>query len=70
MNYRDFIEQTTNFPTKEFRVIDNELYVHDVRVLDVVEKYGTPLKMSYLPKISENIKKAGILCELAFKKNA
>lgn len=70
MNYRDFIEQTTNFPTKEFRVIDNELYFHDVRVLDVVEKYGTPLKMSYLPKISENIKKAGILFELAFKKNA
>jgi hypothetical protein len=26
--------------------------------MDVVEKFGTPLKISYLPRISQNIQKA------------
>jgi arginine decarboxylase len=40
---------------EEFKVIDNELYFHDIPMMDVIKQYGTPLKISYLPKISHQI---------------
>lgn len=55
--YADLVNQTFDFPSKEFRTENNELYFHDMRVMDLVEKYGTPLKFTYLPKISENIQR-------------
>jgi len=57
-SYADLIEQTFYFPTKEFRVEDGQLYFHDVKLMDIIEQYGTPLKLTYLPKISENIQYA------------
>lgn len=54
-NYLDLIEQTFYFPTKEFRSENGELYFNEIRLLDIIEQYGTPLKLTYLPKISENI---------------
>ncbi len=56
--YIDLIEQTFDFPQEEFKVIDNELYFHDLCMMDLVKQYGTPLKISYLPKISQQIQKA------------
>ncbi len=56
--YIDLIEQTFDFPQEEFKVIDNELYFHDICMMDLVKQYGTPLKISYLPKISQQIQKA------------
>jgi arginine decarboxylase len=55
--YADLVNQTFDYPSKEFRTENNELYFHDMRVMDLVEKYGTPLKFTYLPKISENIQR-------------
>ncbi|MDR3244984.1 MAG: arginine decarboxylase, partial [Prevotellaceae bacterium] len=56
--YIDLIEQTFDFPQHEFEVIDNELYFNDVPLMDIIKQYKTPLKISYLPKISQNIQKA------------
>ena len=67
-SYQDLIEQTFDFPTKEFKVKKNYLYFHDVAMLDIIKKYGTPLKFTYLPKISQNIQNAKRLFESAMKK--
>src|SRR5690606_25520078 len=56
--YKDLIEQTFDFPTKEFKVENNELHFNGVNMMEIIETYGTPLKLSYLPKISENIQNA------------
>jgi len=58
IQYIDLIEQTFDFPQEEFNVQKDELVFHDIPVMDLVRKYGTPLKFTYLPKISENIQKA------------
>lgn len=57
-SYIDLIEQTFEFPTKEFKVDDNFLSFNDVNLIEIIEKYGTPLKLTYLPKISEKIQYA------------
>ena len=56
--YIDLITQTYEFPQEEFEVIDDELYFNDIPLMDIIKQYGTPLKISYLPKISQNIQKA------------
>ncbi len=66
--YIDLIEQTFEFPQEEFKVIDNELYFHDICLMDVIKQYGTPLKISYLPKISQQIQKAKRLFHVAMAK--
>jgi arginine decarboxylase len=58
VKYVDLIEQTFDFPTSEFEVVDNELNFHEIPLMDIIKQYGTPLKISYLPKISEQIQKA------------
>ncbi len=55
-SYRDLIEQTFEFPQKEFKVWENELQFNDVPLMDIIKEYGTPLKLTYLPRISENIR--------------
>ena len=66
--YIDLIEQTFEFPQEEFKVIDNELYFHDICLMDIIKQYGTPLKISYLPKISQQIQKAKRLFNVAMAK--
>ena len=56
--YQDLIEQTFDFPQNGFEVKDNELFFHSIPLMDIVEHYGTPLKITYLPKIGENIQQA------------
>lgn len=66
--YIDLIEQTFEFPQEEFKVIDNELFFHDIDLMEVIKQYGTPLKISYLPKISQQIQKAKRLFHVAMAK--
>ena len=68
IQYVDLIEQTFDFPQEEFKVQKDELMFHDIPVMDLVRKYGTPLKFTYLPKISENIQKAKAWFKDAMKK--
>jgi arginine decarboxylase len=56
--YKDLINQTFYFPQEEFKLVDNDLQFHDIDLMELVKKYGTPLKYTYLPKISENINRA------------
>lgn len=56
--YSDLIDQTYYFPQEEFTLDGNELQFHGVDLMELVEKYGAPLKFTYLPKISENINRA------------
>ncbi|HEX8549164.1 MAG TPA: arginine decarboxylase, partial [Cytophagaceae bacterium] len=67
--YIDLIEQTFYFPTEEFKVANNELHFNDVPVMDIVKEYGTPLRISYLPKISSQIQKAKKLFKDAIANN-
>ncbi|MFD1551618.1 arginine decarboxylase [Putridiphycobacter roseus] len=56
--YKDLIDQTFDFPTEEFALNGNMLSFHGVDIMSLIEEYGTPLKFTYLPKISENIIRA------------
>ncbi len=68
-SYIDLIEQTFEFPQPEFKVENNELHFHDVPLMDIIKEYGTPLKLTYLPKIGQNINKARSYFANAFKKH-
>ncbi len=57
--YEELIQQTFEYPTEEFSTNQKgELELHGIRLMDLVEKYGSPLRFVYLPKIAENISKA------------
>ena len=66
--YIDLIEQTFEFPQDEFSVLDNELQFHDIPLMDVIKQYGTPLKITYLPKITSQIQRAKRLFNVAMAK--
>ena len=66
--YVDLIEQTFEFPQDGFEVKDNGLHFNGVPLMDVIEQYGTPLKISYLPKISSQINIAKRLFNVAMAK--
>lgn len=66
--YSDLIEQTFDFPQDEFSVTNNELNFNDVPLMDIIKQYGTPLKVTYLPKISSQINKAKRLFHVAMAK--
>lgn len=55
--YIDLIDQTFDFPQKEFFLEDDHLMFHGIDLMKLVEKYGTPLKFNYLPQISNNIER-------------
>ena len=57
--YIDLIDQTYYFPQEEFALNENKtLTFHDIDLMELVSKYGAPLKFTYLPKISKNIQRA------------
>ena len=53
--YIDFIDQNFDFPQEEFTLHNNELKFHGIDMMELVKKYGAPLKFTYLPQISNNI---------------
>ncbi|HRK28136.1 MAG TPA: arginine decarboxylase [Chitinophagales bacterium] len=63
--YIDLMEQSFD-PTEGFKIIDGYLYFHDVSLKQLIDRYGTPLRITYLPKISSQIQKAKKLFQLAF----
>ena len=67
--YSDLIDQTYYFPQEEFTLEDNELQFHNIDLMALVERYGAPLKFTYLPKISQNIHRAKTWFENAIKKH-
>lgn len=67
--YKDLIEQTFDFPQEEFHTEENNLFFHNIDMMELVKQYGAPLKFTYLPKISENIYKAKNWFHKAIKKH-
>ena len=58
INYKDLIEQTFDFPQEEFSISNGNLIFNGIDLTSLIEQYGTPLKFTYLPKISKNINTA------------
>ncbi len=56
--YIDLIDQTYFFPQEEFTLDGEYLKYHGIPLQELIEKYGSPLKFTYLPRISENIARA------------
>ena len=67
--YADLIDQTFDFPTEDFKVAKDQLHFHGVNLMEIIKTYGTPLKLSYLPKIESNIKYAYKIFNNAIKKH-
>jgi len=67
--YQNLIEQTFDFPQESFEVVDNELYFNDIPLMDIIKQYGTPLKITYLPKITQQIQKSKRMFNVAMAKS-
>lgn len=70
IKYVDLIDQTYYFPQEEFTLDGENLRFHGIDLMKVIEEYGSPLKFTYLPKISENIYKAKDWFRKAMDKHA
>lgn len=66
--YIDLIQQTFDWPQDEFKLDEDTLLWHDINLMDIIKQYGTPLKITYLPKISQQIQKAKMLFNVAMAK--
>jgi len=58
IKYIDLIDQSYYFPQEEFTLEEDNLLFHGIPLKALVEQYGSPLKFTYLPKISRNINRA------------
>jgi arginine decarboxylase len=65
--YFDLIEQTYYFPQEGFDLRDDYLTFHGISLKYLINKYGTPFRLIYLPRIAEQIKKARNLFNRAIK---
>jgi len=67
--YGDLVNQTFNFPQEGFDVVDGYLQYNNLNIKALIDKYGTPMKLTYLPKIGMQINKAKTMFANAFKKH-
>ena len=67
--YNDLIDQTFAFPTPEFSVKGNYLSFNGINLIDIIKEYGTPLRLTYLPKISEKVQLAKSWFDNSIKKH-
>ena len=56
--YHDLIDQTFDFPTDNLALDAGRLHFHGIDLDALVEKYGSPLKLYYLPSIQAKIAEA------------
>tara|TARA_R110002096_G_scaffold434386_3_gene655791 strand:+ start:2018 stop:3427 length:1410 start_codon:yes stop_codon:yes gene_type:complete len=68
-SYFDLIDQTYYFPQEGFDLKNNHLTFHGISLKHLIDKYGTPFRFIYLPKIGDQIKKARNLFNRAIKKH-
>ena len=68
--YFDLIEQSYYFPQEGFDLRDGYLTFHGVSLKYLIEKYETPFRFIYLPKIGDQIKKARNLFNRTIKNRA
>src|SRR6187551_1452514 len=68
-SYNDLVQQTFTFPQEDFTLRNEYLQFNGLDVKSLIDKYGTPLKLSYLPKIGMQINKAKKMFAAAIKKH-
>ncbi|GIV26657.1 MAG: arginine decarboxylase [Bacteroidia bacterium] len=68
LTYYDLISQTHHFPQEGFEVKENELYFNDIPMMQIIKQYGTPCKITYLPKIGQQIQRARRMFNVAMAK--
>ncbi|MBO6524114.1 MAG: arginine decarboxylase [Balneolaceae bacterium] len=56
--YKELIEQTYYFPQNGFELHKGYLSFNGVDLKSLINKYGTPFRLTYLPKIREQIQEA------------
>lgn len=56
--YLDLIQQNYNFPQEGFDLHEGQLTFYGLAIRDLIDKYGTPFRLTYLPRIGEQIKTA------------
>lgn len=66
--YRELIDQSYSFPQEGFELVDGYLSFYGVSIKALVDKYGTPFKLMYLPRIRQQISRARELFATAIKK--
>lgn len=67
--YFDLINQTFVFPQEEFYLENDNLLFNKINLGEIIKEYGTPLRLSYLPKISSQIQKAKELFNISINNN-
>lgn len=67
--YFDLINQTYYFPQEGLDLNNGYLYFHGVSLKHLIDTYGTPFRLTYLPKIGDQIKKANNWFNKAMKIN-
>jgi arginine decarboxylase len=68
-SYHDLVKQTFHFPQEGLEVNNGNLIFNGLDIKKLVEKHGTPMKLTYLPKIGMQIRKAKDLFKSAMKKH-
>ncbi|QQS51241.1 MAG: arginine decarboxylase [Bacteroidota bacterium] len=69
-SYFDLVEQSFYFPQEGFDLRDKYLTFHGISLKYLINKYGTPFNLIYLPKIGDQIKKARNLFNRSIRNNA
>ena len=69
-SYFDLIDQSYYFPQDGFDIHKGSLYFNGVSLNHLIKKYGTPFRLTYLPKIGDQIKKAKNWFNKAIKANS
>ena len=69
-SFLDLIDHNYNFPQEGFELKNGYLSFYGISLKYLIEKYGTPFKVLYLPRIPEQIQKARILFDSAIKQNS
>lgn len=70
-SYTDLVKQTFHFPQEgvDLNKQNGYLEFNGLDLKPIIEKYGTPLKLTFLPKIGININRAKTYFEKAIKKH-
>lgn len=67
--YAELVNQTFDFPQDGFTMGENGyLEFNGLNLQPIIEKYGTPMKLTFLPKIGMQIERARDFFSKAFKK--
>ena len=69
-SYKELIDQTYYFPQEGFDLHDGTLHFNGIDLKKIIDTYGTPFRINYLPKIREKIQEARSLFNKAMVKHS